>query len=181
MSGYFNKKNMEFHHFLIESGKNSTVSALYIDDEFYGYILEDEGRKDKIRGETRVDAGGPYKIKPVVSGDFYSKYKKAYSHQFAISVTGFPRHSAIMYHMLNEVEETAGCFGPALSVGRYLTGPKVGTHFIRNSKPGYLRIYEKLEPLFDPVKIAFKEEVSLFIHRETPLQIFRGEKRPETW
>lgn len=168
---------MEIRHFLIEEGKNSTISACYIDGEFACYILEDEGRKDKIRGETRVDAGGPYKIRPVQSGKFYAAYKKAYSHQFAISVTGFARHSAIMYHLLNTVDQTMGCFGPGLNVTRFMNG----VHTVGNSKGGYFKIYEKLEKVFDPVKVAFTEDVLLYIHRETPWQIFKGEKRPETW
>lgn len=168
---------MEVRHFLIEEGKNSTISACYIDGEFICYILEDEGRKDKIRGETRVDAGGPYQIKPVQSGNFYRVYKNGYGHQFALSVLGFKRHSAIMYHMLNTVDQTMGCFGPGLNVTRLMNG----THTVGNSKGGYFKIYEKLEKIFDPQKLSFTEDVLLYIHRENPWQLLKGEKRAETW
>lgn len=169
---------MEIRLFLIEETKDSTLSAMFVDGDFYGFILEDGPRKIKEHGKTRVDAGGPYKLKPVQFGKFYTKYKAKYSHQFAILVEGFPRHKAIMFHLLNETTETDGCFGPGLAGGRYLSKP---LHYVRNSEAAYLRFYEKLESVFDPKKVAFTEDVLLYIHRENPWMILKGEKRLETY
>jgi hypothetical protein len=169
---------MVIRHFLIAETKESTLSAMYIDSEFMGFILEDGPNKIKINGETRVDAGGPYHLKPVQAGKFFAKYKAKYSHRFAISVLGFPRHSAIMYHLLNEVAETRGCFGPGMAAGKYRTKP---LFYVRESEVAYLKLYDKLDRVFDPIKVEFTEEVVLYIHRETPWQIFNGEKRLESF
>lgn len=164
---------MEIRHFLIDETKDSTLSAMYVDGVFFGFILEDGERETKVYGKTRVDGGGPYRLTPAHSGQFYQKYKAKYSHQFSILVNGFPRHSGIMYHLLNEVTETNGCFGPALVGGRYLTK---SLHYVRNSEPVYLRLYNALERIYDPVKKVFTEDVDLFIHRESPWQILKGAK-----
>ena len=169
---------MVIRHFLIAETKESTLSAIYIDGEFFGFILEDGSNKIKIDGRTRVDAGGPYRLKPVQSGGFYAKYKAKYSHRFAVLVLGFARHSAIMYHLLNEVTETRGCFGPGMAAGKYRTKP---LFYVRESEAAYLRLYDKLDRIFDPIKVEFTEDVDLYIHRETPWQILNGEKRLESF
>ncbi len=169
---------MVIRHFVIDETKDSTLSAMYVDGEFCGFILEDGPEKIKIPGRTRVDSGGPYILKPIQTGEFYKKYKAKYSHRFAVLVLGFPRHSAIMYHLLNEVTQTRGCFGPGLNAGRYLTK---ALYYVRNSEAAYLRFYAKLDKIFDPIKVVFTEDVELYIHRETPWEMFNGVKNVDSF
>lgn len=169
---------MVIRHFLIAETKESTLSAMYIDGEFIGFILEDGPNKIKVPGRTRVDAGGPYKLTPVQTGEFYKRYKAKYSHRFAILVLGFPRHSAIMYHLLNETTETRGCFGPGMIAGKYRSK---ALFYVRDSEAAYLKLHEKLERIFDPIKCAFTEDVDLYIHRETPWEIFDGVKKLDSF
>jgi hypothetical protein len=38
-----------------------TVALLFVDSVFFGYVLEDVGRLEKVKGETRIKAG-KYKL-----------------------------------------------------------------------------------------------------------------------
>ena len=125
------------------SQEDSTSGLLFLDGKnglkFLCYTLEDEYRKDKIMGETRVPAG-TYKIELRTEGGFHARYKKKYGsmHKGMLHVTNVPNFKWILIHTGNTDEHTAGC----LLVGDSQENNNIiKDGFIGKSVNAYKRIY----------------------------------------
>ena len=130
----------------ISSAPDSTSGILFIVDEdersFVCYTLEDEYRKEKKYGETRIPAG-TYKVKLRTEGGYHQKYSKRFPsiHRGMLHITDVPNFEYILIHCGNTDEHTAGC----LLVGDSQENNQlVGNGFIGKSTQAYKRIYPRI-------------------------------------
>lgn len=94
----------------IEQGKNSTLSEIYLNNQFICYGLEDIPRKKKIPGSTSIPAG-TYKLgfnrDGGMNGNYYDRFPKL--HRGMIEIKDIPGFSYVYIHIGNTHKETAGC------------------------------------------------------------------------
>ena len=78
--------------------------------QFLAYTLEDEHRKEKVMGETRIPSG-TYEITLRTTGGFHGRYTKKYGdmHKGMLWVRDVPGFEYILIHTGNTDEHTAGC------------------------------------------------------------------------
>ena len=110
--------------------------------KFLCYTLEDEERKSKVKGETRIPAGS-YKIKIREVGGFHSKYKKRFgtTHRGMLHIVDVPGFEYILIHCGNTDEHTAGC----LLVGDSQENNQIKKNgFVGSSTRAYMRIYPEI-------------------------------------
>ena len=110
--------------------------------EFLCYTLEDEYRKEKVKGETRIPAG-TYKITLRTVGGFHARYEKKYGqmHKGMLWVRNVPGFEYILIHTGNTDEHTAGC----LLVGDSQQNNAIKADgFVGSSTQAYKRIYPKI-------------------------------------
>ena len=110
--------------------------------KFLCYTLEDEERKSKVKGETRIPAGS-YKIKIREVGGFHSKYKKRFgtTHRGMLHIVDVPGFEYILIHCGNTDEHTAGCL---LLGDSQENNQLVDDGFIGKSTQAYKRVYPKI-------------------------------------
>ena len=163
---------MELEVIRISSGTDSTNGVLFEIDKhspaphaegyrckrtFLAYTLEDEYRKDKVYGETRIP-NGTYKLALRTVGGYNEKYKKRFSdiHAGMLHVTDVPGFEYILIHCGNTDEHTAGC----LLVGDSQENNQITKDgFIGKSTQAYKRIYPRIAEAIDcgeEVKITYK-------------------------
>ena len=122
------------------SDKDATISAIYLDNVFQCFGLEDEYREEKVASETRIPAGS-YKVGLRTTGGFHARYEKKFSdiHQGMLHVQDVPGFEYILIHVGNTDENTAGC----LLVG---TGARAaeGDMSIQSSRVAYKKLYSKV-------------------------------------
>ena len=122
------------------SDKDATISAIYLDNIFQCFGLEDEYREEKVASETRIPAGS-YKVGLRTTGGFHARYEKKFSdiHQGMLHVQDVPGFEYILIHVGNTDENTAGC----LLVG---TGARAaeGDMSIQSSRVAYKKLYSKV-------------------------------------
>ena len=109
---------------------------------FLAYTLEDEYRKEKKYGETRIP-NGTYKLALRTVGGYNEKYKKRFSdfHVGMLHVTNVPGFEYILIHCGNTDEHTAGC----LLVGDSQENNQITKDgFIGKSTQAYKRIYPRI-------------------------------------
>lgn len=137
---------MELEVIRFSSGSDSTNGILFdvtnrIDGrKFLCYTLEDEQRKEKVKGETRIPAGS-YEIKIRDVGGFHAKYSKRFKdiHRGMLHVTNVPGFNYILIHCGNTDEHTAGC----LLVGdSQENNQNKKDGFIGKSTQAYKRVYQ---------------------------------------
>lgn len=116
--------------------------------EFKGFVLEDEHRDEKVKGETRIPAGF-YELK-IRKEDtpLTIKHRQAYGawFKFHIEVTGIPNFSGVYFHAGNDDDHTDGCL---------LLCNTMTNHFVQHKNPGassvdanrrlYLLVYPHLD------------------------------------
>lgn len=112
---------------------DTTLGILYVDGIFECFTVEDEERKVKKNGETRVP-NGEYHIKIRKEGGFHSKYLKKYGsmHKGMLCITNTENWKLvkdgmefqyILIHTGNTDEHTNGCLLVNDSVsGKTFTG-----------------------------------------------------------
>ena len=148
---------MEFEVIRISSGTDSTNGILLELDrtannphgegfrckrKFLAYTLEDEYRKDKKYGETRIP-NGTYRLALRKTGGYHQKYSKRFSdiHMGMLHVTNVPGFEYILIHCGNTDEHTAGC----LLVGDSQENNQITKNcFIGKSTQAYKRIYPRI-------------------------------------
>ena len=96
---------MELEVLRFSSQKDSTNGILFDVTEgrkFLSYTLEDEYRKEKVAGETRIPAG-TYKITLRTTGGFHGRYEKKYGqmHKGMLWVRDVPNFEYILIHTGN--------------------------------------------------------------------------------
>ena len=105
---------MELEVLRISSQKDSTNGILFDvtggKRKFLCYTLEDEYRKDKVKGETRIPAG-TYDIILRKVGSFHTKYSEKFKdmHKGMLWVKDVPNFEYILIHIGNTDEDTSGC------------------------------------------------------------------------
>ena len=110
--------------------------------KFLAYTLEDEYRKEKKYGETRIPSG-TYKLALRKTGGYHQKYSKRFSdiHMGMLHVTNVPGFEYILIHCGNTDEHTAGC----LLVGDSQENNQITKDgFIGKSTQAYKRIYPRI-------------------------------------
>ena len=123
-------------------GKNSTLSSLFIDDEFVCYVLEDSVRDEKIAGSTAIPAGRN-KLAFNRYGAMNGRYKRLFPdfHRGMIELKGIPNFSYVYIHIGNNFGDTAGC----LLVGKQQKYFKKEDEYeIRKSRAAYVALYQRL-------------------------------------
>ncbi|MEN5379216.1 DUF5675 family protein [Sphingobacterium kitahiroshimense] len=124
----------------VKQGKESTLSELYLDDQFVGYGLEDAVRKTKIKGSTAIPPG-KYRLGLNTYGAMNARYKRKFPkiHRGMIEIMQIPNFNYVYIHIGNHIGDTSGCV---------LVGNKMalvdGDYEIYQSKKAYVALYEKL-------------------------------------
>ena len=126
---------------ILKETNDATLSAIYLDDEFQCFGLEDEQRDVKVAGETRIPRG-LYNIGVRDVGGFHNRYTKKFEghgdfHKGMLQVLNVPNFEYILIHIGNTDENTAGC----LLVG---VGADSDNMTISKSKVAYIEFYEKV-------------------------------------
>ncbi len=110
--------------------------------EFWCFTLEDEYRKFKVAGETRILAGR-YKCKLRTDGRNHKRYLDRYGeewHKGMIELIDVPRFTAIQVHCGNKDDHTDGCTLVGDISNQNIT--EDGT--IGSSRTAYERIYPRI-------------------------------------
>jgi hypothetical protein len=124
------------------SQKDSTLGILYnITDkkEFLCFTIEDEYRKEKIKGKTRIPAG-TYELILRTEGSFHQKYLKKYGSEFhkgMLWVTNVPNFEYILLHIGNDDSNTEGC----LLLGDMIEQNITRKGYLSASEMAYKRVY----------------------------------------
>ena len=146
------------------SQDDSSLGALFdVTDgrRFLAFTLEDEFRKEKVKGETRVPAG-TYQIKLRTVGGFHTKYTEKYGsmHKGMLHVQDVPGFEYILIHTGNTDEHTDGC----LLVGNTSQQNVTKNGFIGESGDAYKRIY----PPIAKVLVDGGEVTITYVDYDTP-------------
>ena len=91
-------------------GIDATNGALFINDKFECYTLEDQQQAVKVMHETCIPEGS-YKIKFRKVGGFHERYSKRYqnAHYGMLELQDVPDFKYILIHSGNTDEHTSGC------------------------------------------------------------------------
>ena len=137
---------MELEVIRISSGTDSTNGILLeinkTERKFLAYTLEDEYRREKVYGETRIP-NGTYQLGLRTVGGYNQKYSKRFSdiHIGMLHVLDVPGFEYILIHCGNTDEHTAGC----LLVGDSQENNQIKKDgFIGKSSQAYKRIYPRI-------------------------------------
>ncbi|WP_293942749.1 MULTISPECIES: DUF5675 family protein [unclassified Sphingobacterium] len=93
-----------------KQGKHSTLSELYVNNQFVCYGLENIPRPVKIRGETAIPAGKyllGFNRDGGMNGRYYDDYPKL--HRGMLEILDIPNFSYVYFHKGNSYKQTAGC------------------------------------------------------------------------
>ena len=142
--------------FLLENHCNETDGS-WVERTFLCYTLEDEYRKEKISGETRIPKG-TYNLGFRKVGGYTQRYAKKFPeiHKGMLHVLDVPDFEYILIHCGNTDEHTAGC----LLVGDSQENNQIKKDgFIGKSSQAYKRIYPRIASALErgeEVKITYK-------------------------
>lgn len=93
-----------------KQGTHSTLSEIYLNNQFVCFGLENIPRPVKIRGETAIPAG-LYQLgfnrEGGMNGRYYDDYPKM--HRGMLEILDIPSFSYVYFHKGNSYKETAGC------------------------------------------------------------------------
>ena len=94
----------------IHSNENETIGILYLNEEKICFMLEDEKREIKVKGETRIPAG-TYKILLRKAGRLHEKYSGRFPdmHKGMLHLQDVPNFTYIYLHIGTKDEDTLGC------------------------------------------------------------------------
>ncbi|WP_411971311.1 DUF5675 family protein [Sphingobacterium sp. Lzh-3] len=93
-----------------KQGKHSTLSEIYLNNQFVCYGLENIPRPVKIRGETAIPAGLyplGFNRDGAMNGRYYDDYPKM--HRGMLEIRDIPNFSCVYFHKGNSYRQTAGC------------------------------------------------------------------------
>jgi hypothetical protein len=150
---------MKIIHQRISHDDDSSIGYIVIDNEFQGFILEDEPREDKVAGETRIPAG-TYRVK---FREELSGLTKRYRNKFDwftwhLMLQDVPNFEYVYIHIGNDEEHTDGC----LLVGDIVEFKTNADEFLGKSTQAFERVYEKVSAALDlgePVHIEVRDEI----------------------
>ena len=109
--------------------------------EFKCFTLEDEYRRVKVDGETRIPAG-TYELRLRKEGGFHDRYSERFPdfHVGMIEIVGVPGFTFVLMHCGNKDEDTAGC----VLVGDSLQQNITEDGYLGASATAYKRIYPEI-------------------------------------
>lgn len=92
------------------SDNESTLSLVYVDDEFVCFGIEDEPRVVKVAGETRIPSG-TYDLGLRKEGGFHSRYSVKFPdiHRGMLEVKDVPNFTFVLIHVGNTEKDTSAC------------------------------------------------------------------------
>lgn len=107
---------MELELIRFVSKENATLGALYRKEagsrKFLCFTLEDEYRKEKVHGHTRIPAG-TYELKLRKVGGFHTRYaldpRFKDIHKGMLWLQNVPGFEYVLMHCGNKPEDTEGC------------------------------------------------------------------------
>ena len=122
------------------SDADTTLSTVWIDNQFECFGLEDEYREEKVSRETRIPAG-QYIVALRTWGGFHKRYSRRFPifHEGMLEIRDVPGFSNILIHIGNTDEDTAGC----LLLGQNAIADK-GDMKISSSVIAYSLFYAKV-------------------------------------
>ena len=123
------------------TGPDSTLGLLFLDGAFQCFVCEDESRKVKVPGKTRIPAG-EYHIGVRIEGGFHAKYSQRFPdwHKGMLELLDVPGFQWVLIHVGNTHEDTAGCLLVGAGAQAY---PEGGGHVLA-SVAGYKALYAKV-------------------------------------
>lgn len=133
---------MELEVLRFSSNSDSTLGLLFDvtkGRKFLCFTLEDEYRKNKVKGETRIPSG-TYSITLRTEGGFNQRYTEKFGSTFnkgMLWVRNVPGFEYILIHIGNDDDDTEGC----LLVGDSQNQNITRSGFIGSSTDAYKRIY----------------------------------------
>jgi len=137
-------------------GKDSTLSELTIsNDTFSCYVIEDERRTRKVKGETCIPVGTYEVLLKTDSPKFETKYFSRFPdiHRGMLWLQDVENFSFVYIHMGNKETHTQGCLLPNLVPQILPDGEFLGGR----SKPAYEAIYRRVIAAFDTGERVFVE------------------------
>jgi hypothetical protein len=93
-----------------KQGMHSTLSEIYLNNQFVCYGLENIPRPVKIRGETAIPAGRyplGFNREGGMNGRYYDDYPNL--HRGMLEICDIPNFSYVYFHKGNSYKQTAGC------------------------------------------------------------------------
>ena len=119
------------------SDMDATVSAVFVDERFVCFGLEDEYRLQKVAKETRIPAG-TYNVALRTAGSMHPRYQAKFPdlHRGMLHVLEVPNFEWIYIHIGNTDEHTEGC----LLVGNGAQSAE-DDKSVQNSTDAYKRLY----------------------------------------
>jgi hypothetical protein len=128
-----------------------TLGILIIDNKPFGFVIEDEPRIVKVKGETRISAGR-YKLGlQMALTPLTEKYKEKYPwFKHHIELMNVPNFTGVYIHIGNFESDTMGCqiIGKSAHIH-----PKGFSN--SESVKCYKEFYEKVYPLLSANKQVF--------------------------
>ena len=154
-------------------GKDSTNGILFdITNErkFLCYTLEDEGRTEKVWGETCIPEG-EYRLGFRTVGGFDARYADRFAdiHMGMLEVLDVPNFKYILIHCGNTDEDTAGC----LLLGDLQENNNIKENgFIGKSTHAYYRVYQEIAEALEKeeVTIVYRDFAKCLIVSETEMK-----------
>lgn len=134
-----------------------TFGLLLLDGDFECYTLEDQYRKHKIKGITRIP-GGEYKIVLKDVSRFDKSYQKLFGSDYhgMLHILDVPNFEGILIHGGNYPKDTAGC----ILVGNKANNNNCGVPFLSDSLSAFKTLYRKISKVLlngEEVKINIIE------------------------
>lgn len=128
----------------LSHGIHSTLGVIQCGD-YTSFTCEDEYRKEKVKGETRIPAG-TYEIKLRDAGGMNEKYKANYSfHRGMLHLQDVPGFEWVYIHVGNTEKDSSGC----ILVGYGGEVDELGGGYVQRSKSAYTDLYKLILKAFD--------------------------------
>ena len=123
---------------LFKETSEETLSKLIINGDPLCYILEDQYREEKVKGDTRIPEG-IYEVELRTVGGHHERYLKKFGadfHKGMIHLLNVPNFKYILLHIGNSDKDTEGCL---LTGSGYYEGN--GRITIQRSTDAYKKVY----------------------------------------
>ena len=128
------------------TSKIDTLGILLIKNRFLGYILEDEFRDVKVKGDTRIKSGRYRLVINKSESPLTLSYRKRFDwFKYHIMVENVPEFSNVYIHVGNTEKDTEGC----LLIGDTANNNTVKQGFIGESVPAFERFYKEFYPIIE--------------------------------
>lgn len=129
---------MKLSLYRLNGGVESTIGAMYINSSFACFNLEDEYRKEKVKGETRIDSD-TYRILLRTEGPMHEAYKRRFPemHKGMLWLQNVRNFTYVYIHIGNDDDDSDAC----ILVGDTLKQNVTERGFLGESVPAYKRIY----------------------------------------